>query len=274
MNLHAMPTTEFSAIKSKQKVDWASGDYAKIGTTLQVVGEELAEAVDLSPATRVLDVAAGNGNATLAFARRWCDVTSTDFVESLLARSEARATAEGLRVKYQVADAEALPFNDEEFDAVVSTFGVMFTPNQPQAAAELIRTCRSGGKIGLSNWTPESFIGALFRTIGTLMAPPPGVQSPSLWGTREWIEETFGAASKSIAFKQKSFVFRYRSPEHFMEVFRAFYGPVHNAFLALDAEQQATLEAVILSLIAERNTATDGSMRLPAEYAEIVMVKA
>ena len=274
MNVHAIPATDFTAVKMKQNADWGSGDYAKIGTTIQIVGEELAEAMDLSPATRVLDVAAGNGNATLAFARRWCDVTSTDYVQALLVRGEARAAAEDLPVKYQVADAEALPFNDGEFDAVVSTFGVMFTPNQQQAAAELIRTCRSGGKVGLANWTPESFIGALFKTIGTLMPSPPGVQSPALWGTRDWIEETFGAASKSIEFKQKSFVFRYRSPEHFVEVFRAFYGPVHKAFLALDAEQQATLEARILNLIAERNTATDGSMRLPAEYAEIVMVKA
>lgn len=274
MNVHANPATNFAAVKIRQNTDWGSGDYAKIGTTLQIVGEELAEAMDLNPAARVLDVAAGNGNATLAFARRWCDVTSTDYVETLLARSEARATAEDLRVKYQVADAEALPFSDGEFDAVVSTFGVMFTPNHLQAASELIRTCRSGGKVGLANWTPQSFIGELFKTIGAVFPPPPGVQSPCLWASREWIEETFGTASKSIAFKQKSFVFRYRSPEHFVEVFRAFYGPVHNAFLALDAERRATMEASILDLIAERNTATDGSMRLPAEYAEIVMVKA
>ena len=274
MNVHANPATNFAAVKIRQNTDWGSGDYAKIGTTLQIVGEELAEAMDLNPAALVLDVAAGNGNATLAFARRWCDVTSTDYVETLLARSEARATAEDLRVKYQVADAEALPFSDGEFDAVVSTFGVMFTPNHLQAASELIRTCRSGGKVGLANWTPQSFIGELFKIIGAVFPPPPGVQSPCLWASREWIEETFGAASKSIAFKQKSFVFRYRSPEHFVEVFRAFYGPVHNAFLALDAEQRATMEASILNLIAERNTATDGSMRLPAEYAEIVMVKA
>lgn len=274
MNFHAIPATDLGSVKKKQNAAWGSGDYAKIGTTIQIVGEELAEAMELNPAARVLDVAAGNGNATLAFARRWCDVTSTDYVATLLARGEARAAAEDLPVRFQVADAEALPFNDGEFDAVVSSFGVMFAPKQKQAAAELLRTCRSGGRIGLANWTPDSFIGALFKTIGAFTPPPPGVHSPALWGTRHWIEETFGTGCTSISFNEKSFVFRYRSPAHFVEIFRTFYGPVHKAFLALDAEKQAALESSILNLIAERNTATDGSMRVPSQYAEIVMVKA
>lgn len=274
MNIHATTSPDFTAIKMKQNAAWGSGDYAKIGTTLQIVGEELAETMDLSPEARVLDVAAGNGNATLAFARRWCDVTSTDYVNTLLARSEARAAAEDLAVNYQIADAEALPFEDGTFDAVVSTFGVMFTPNQKKAAGELVRVCRSGGKIGLANWTPASFIGALFKTLGAQVPPPAGVQSPALWGTCEWIDTTFGGAMASIGYQEKSFVFRYRSPAHFVDVFRTYYGPVHKAFHALDATQQATLEANILAAIAERNTATDGSMRVPAEYAEIVMVKA
>lgn len=274
MNIHATSSPDFSAIKMKQNAAWGSGDYAKIGTTLQIVGEELAEAMDLSPDARVLDVAAGNGNATLAFARRWCHVTSTDYVNTLLARSEARAAAEDLPVNYQIADAEALPFEDGAFDAVVSTFGVMFTPNQKQAASELARACRSGGKIGLANWTPGSFIGALFKTLGAQVPPPAGVHSPALWGTREWIDTTFGGTMATISYQEKNFVFRYRSPAHFVDVFRTYYGPVHKAFLALDATQQATLEANILAAIAERNTATDGSMRVPAAYAEIVMVKA
>lgn len=274
MNIHATTSPDFTAIKMKQNAAWGSGDYAKIGTTLQIVGEELAETMDLSPEARVLDVAAGNGNATLAFARRWCNVTSTDYVNTLLARSEARAAAEDLPVTYQIADAEALPFEDGTFDAVVSTFGVMFTPNQTKAASELVRVCRSGGKIGLANWTPASFIGALFKTLGAQVPPPAGVQSPALWGTREWIDTTFGGAMSSVGYQEKSFVFRYRTPAHFVDVFRTYYGPVHKAFLALDATQQATLEANILAVIAERNTAMDGSMRVPAEYAEIVMVKA
>ncbi len=274
MNMHATLTPDYRAIKAKQNAAWGSGDYAKIGTTLQIVGEELAEATDLTPGSSVLDVAAGNGNATLAFARRWCDVTSTDYVGTLLNLGRARAAAENLPVKYQLADAEDLPFANDTFDAVVSTFGVMFAPNQVQAAAELIRVCRPGGKIALANWTPESFIGQLFKALGAHVPPPPGVSSPALWGTRDWIEREFGAKTQSIAIEEKDFVFRYRSPAHFVDVFRTYYGPVHKAFLALDSKGQAALEDSILSVIAACDTATDGSMRVPAPYAQIIMTKA
>jgi SAM-dependent methyltransferase len=274
MNAHATITPDYSAIKVKQNAAWSSGDYAKVGTTLQIVGEEMAEKMDLRPGSSVLDVAAGNGNATLAFARRWCDVTSTDYVDTLLARSEARAVAENLPVRYQIADAEDLPFADNQFDAVVSTFGVMFAPNQKQAAAELARVCRSGGKIGLANWTPASFIGALFKVLGAKVPPPAGVSSPALWGTREWIDETFAPRARAIDVTEKNFVFRYHSPEHFVDIFRSYYGPVHKAFLALDEQGKADLERAIISLIAEHNTAKDGSMRVPAAYAEIVLTKA
>ncbi|MCB1505258.1 MAG: methyltransferase domain-containing protein [Hyphomicrobiaceae bacterium] len=273
MNMNATITPDYTAIKVKQNAAWGSGDYAKVGTTLQIVGEDLAEALDLRPGSTVLDVAAGNGNATLAFARRWCDVISTDYVDALLARSEARAFAEDLPVKYQIADAEALPFAADQFDGVVSTFGVMFAPNQKQAAAELVRVCRSGGKIGLANWTPSSFIGALFKVLGGMVPPPAGLSSPALWGTRDWIGQEFGAKCRSIELTEKNFIFRYRSPEHFVEVFRNFYGPVHKAFLALDEQRQIELERAIISLIAERNTATDGSVRVPAAYAQIVITK-
>ena len=267
-------TIDFTAIKAKQNAAWGSGDYAKIGTTLQIVGEDLAEAMDLNPASNVLDVAAGNGNATLAFARRWTEVTSTDYVDTLLARGKARADAEGLDVKFQIADAENLPFTDGEFDAAVSTFGVMFAPNQTKAASELLRVIRSGGKIGLANWTPDSFIGALFKTLGKHIAPPPGVQSPALWGTEDWIKANFAAGASAITIIEKSFMFRYNSPAHFVDVFRTFYGPVHKAFLALDDNGQKALESDILELIASQNTATDGAMRLPAAYAEIIITKA
>ncbi len=264
---------DYDAIKAKQNAAWASGDYAKIGTTLQIVGEDLAEVMDLAPDSRVLDVAAGNGNATLAFGRRWCRVTSTDYVDALLARGRGRAEAEALDIQFQIADAENLPFRDADFDAVVSTFGVMFTPDQEQAARELLRVCKPGGKIGLANWTPASFIGQLFKTLGKHIAPPPGVRSPALWGSSEWISEVFGPEAGAIAFTPRSFVFRYRSPDHFVEFFRTFYGPVHKAFLALEPEAQAKLEADIQATIAEFNTATDGSMRVPSEYAEIVITK-
>lgn len=274
MTVHATINPDFQAIKDKQNLAWSSGDYARIGTTLQIVGEDLAESMDLRPDSSVLDVAAGNGNATLAFARRWCHVISTDYVDTLLASGEARASAENLPVTYQLADAEALPFADGAFDAVVSTFGVMFAPNQEQAASELLRVCRPGGKIGLANWTPDSFIGQLFKVLGQFLPPPPGVQSPALWGRRDWIDQVFAKHARSIELSEKQFVFRYRSPAHFVDVFRTYYGPVHKAFLALDGAQQTALEDAILNVITQLNTATDGSMRVPARYAEIIIAKA
>jgi SAM-dependent methyltransferase len=267
----AMP--DYAAIKSKQNAAWASGDYARIGTTLQIVGECLAEAMDLRPHSKVLDVAAGNGNATLAFARRWCDVTSTDYVDKLLAQGRARADAEGLEVTYQTADAEQLPFENSSFDAVVSTFGVMFTPNQLKAASEMLRVCRPGGKIGMANWTAEGFIGQLFRTLGRHIAPPAGMNSPALWGTKTWIEDVFTAKSRSIAINDRAFVFRYRSPEHFVGFFRSYYGPVHKAFLALDPTGQTALADDLRATVDRFNTADDGSMHVPSAYAEVIITK-
>ncbi len=265
---------DYSAIKLKQNAAWSSGDYSRIGTTLQIVGETLAEAMDLPPDSKVLDVAAGNGNATLAFARRWCEVTSTDYVDQLLDQGRTRAEAEALSVTYKIADAEQLPFEDETFDAVVSTFGVMFAPDQTKAAAELMRVCRPGGKIGLANWTPDGFIGQVFKTLGRHVAPPSGVSSPALWGSRPWIEEMFSGAARSIAIADRAFVFRYRSPDHFVEFFRTYYGPMHKAFLALDQSGQAALSTDLKATIARFNTSTDGSMRAPSDYAEIVISKA
>ena len=264
---------DFDAIKLKQNAAWASGDYAAIGVTLQIVGEQLAESLDLKPGSNVLDVAAGNGNATLAFARRWHNVISTDYVDDLLVKGRARAEAEGFSIRFQIADAEALPFVEGEFDAAVSTFGVMFAPNQEQAANELIRVCRSGGKVGMANWTPEGFIGQLFRTLGGYVAPAPGVQSPARWGDKGWLETAF-AENGSVSTVRRNFVFRYRSPEHFVELFRNLYGPVHKAFLALDENAQSSLEADLLKLIDEFNDATDGSMRVRAEYLEAIIAKA
>ena len=269
-----IPVPDYTAIKAKQNAAWASGDYARIGTTLQIVGETLAVAMDLKPGARVLDVAAGNGNATLAFARRWCSVTSTDYVDALLARGRMRAEAEALDVEFRVADAEKLPFAEDAFDAVVSTFGVMFAPDQQSAARELVRTCRSGGKIGMANWTPESFIGQVFKTLGRHLAPPAGVKSPALWGTRSWIGETFGSHAANIAVTDQTFMFRYASPDHFLDVFRTYYGPVHRAFLALPPAGQTALEADLRGTIAQFNTATDGTMRVPSVYAEVIVTRA
>lgn len=265
---------DFDAIKTKQNAAWSSGDYGKVGVTLQVVGEELAENMDLAPDAKVLDVAAGNGNATLAFARRWCQVTSSDYVEALLNHGKVRAEAEGLEVSYRIADAENLPFKDGEFDAVVSTFGVMFAPNQHQAAAEMARVCRPGGKIGMANWTADGFIGHLFKTLGKHVAPPAGVQSPAQWGSQEWLEGAFGDAASSISHSPCRFVFRYRSPAHFVEFFRTYYGPVHKAFLALEQDGRDALEADLFATVERFNTAEDGSMRVPSDYAEVIVTRA
>ena len=263
---------DLTAIKSRQQKAWSSGDYAIVGVTLQIVGETLCEAVDLRSGQRVLDVAAGNGNATLAAARRFAEVTSTDYVSSLLERGRERATADRLPVAFREADAEALPFADASFDVVLSTFGVMFTPNQHRAADELIRVCRPGGKIGLANWTPEGFIGQLFKTIGKHLPPPFGVQSPSLWGDMSHLRSLFGTKA-SVAAQSRNFVFRYKSPEHWVEIFRNYYGPVVKAFEALDATAGAALESDIEALLEKFNIADDGTLVIPGEYLEVVITR-
>ena len=265
------PAVDLAAMKNKQHLAWSAGDYAVVGTTLQIVGESLCEALDLRAGERVLDVAAGNGNATLAAARRWCDVVSTDYVPTLLERGRARASAEGLPVQFEQADAESLPYTDHSFDVVLSTFGVMFTPDQEKAAAEMARTCKPGGRIGLANWTPTSFIGELFKLIGKYLPPAAGVKSPALWGTEARLRELFGARLDTIAIERRNFVFRYRNAAHWLEVFRTFYGPMHKAFGALDAEKQEALAADLIALAERFNRATDGTLVAPSEYLEVVI---
>ncbi|HEY6858772.1 MAG TPA: class I SAM-dependent methyltransferase [Pseudolabrys sp.] len=264
---------DLAVIKARQQAAWSSGNYAVVGTTLQIVGEELCEALDLGAGRKVLDVAAGNGMVSLAAARRWCNVVSTDYVASLLECGRARALAEGLPIEFKEADAEALPFADGSFDTVVSTFGVMFTPNQDKAAAELLRVCKSGGQIGLTNWTPDGFIGQMFKTLGKYLPPPAAAKSPLLWGTRARLTELFGPASTWIKTEPRHFNFRYRSAEHFVEVFRAYYGPMLKAFSALEVSQQKRLEKDLHDLIARMNKAGDGTMVVPSEYLEIVIMK-
>lgn len=267
----ASATPDLPAVKARQQAAWSSGDYAVVGTTLQIVGESLCEALDMRAGQTVLDVAAGNGNASLAAARRWCEVTSTDYVPALLERGRIRATAEGFQMQFHEADAEALPYQDASFDVVVSTFGVMFTPNQEKAASEMMRVCRPGGKIGLANWTPAGLIGQVFKTIGQYVPPPAGVKSPALWGTGERISELFGAQATSIVAEKRNFAFRYRSAEHFIEVFSSYYGPVLKALAALDEQMGKALVADLIALIARFNRAEDGTMVVPSEYLEVVV---
>ena len=265
-------SADLGAVKTRQRAAWASGDYAIVGTTLQIVGETLCEAVDLRAGQRVLDVAAGNGNATLAAARRFAEVVSTDYVAGLLDDGRRRAEADRLPVIFQEADAEQLPFPAASFDVVLSTFGVMFTPDQEQAARELLRVCRPSGKIGLASWTPTGFIGRLFKLIGKYLPPAPGVRSPALWGDERHLASLFGPGA-TITGTTRQFNFRYKSPAHWIEVFRTFYGPLLKAFDALEPQRRAALEAELYALIAELNVAKDGTLVVPSDYLEAVIVK-
>ncbi len=267
------PSLPYDAIKSRQQATWASGDFAVIGTTLQIVGELLAEAVDVRAGEHVLDVAAGNGNATLAAARRFAHVTSTDYVPALLDKGFARAAAEGLQVDFRVADAEQLPFDDEEFDVVLSTFGAMFTPQHARPAGEMLRVVRDGGRIGLANWTPEGFIGQLFKIVGAYVPPPTGLQSPALWGTEPHIVRLFGAQAADIRVERKNFNFRYRSTAHWLQVFRDYYGPTHKAFAALEKPQSDKLAADITALLERMNVGGQQSLVVPGEYLQVVITK-
>jgi SAM-dependent methyltransferase len=264
---------DLAAIKQKQQATWASGDFAVVGTTLQIVGETLCEAIDLRADERVLDVAAGNGNATLAAARRFARVTSTDYVPSLLEKGHARALAEALPVTFCVADAEALPFDDASFDVVLSTFGAMFAPDHPRTAAQMMRVLRSGGRLGMANWTPEGFIGRLFKVIGRHLPPPAGLASPALWGSEARLAELFGAAAASIRCERRAFNFRYRSADHFVQVFRDFYGPTHKAFAALPGAAGEALERDMKALLAEMDVGGGRSLVVPSEYLEVVITK-
>jgi ubiquinone/menaquinone biosynthesis C-methylase UbiE len=261
-----------AAVKEKQQATWASGDYAVIGTTLQIIGELVAESVDVSAGERVLDVAAGNGNASLAAARRGADVVATDYVESLLERAKRRADADGLPLTTEVADAEDLPYDDGSFDVVLSTLGVMFTPNPERAAAELLRVVRPGGRIGLANWTPEGFIGQMFKVVGAHVPPPAGVPSPLQWGTEGRIQELLGDEAK-VETERKHFTFRYRSAEDFFETFKTYYGPTFKAWGALDADAQQSFRGQLIALANRHDRNQGGALTIDSEYLEVVAIR-
>jgi ubiquinone/menaquinone biosynthesis C-methylase UbiE len=267
------PPLDLAAVKAKQQATWSSGDYSVIGTTLQIVGEALCEAVDLRSGERVLDVACGNGNAALAAARRFAQVTGVDYVPALLARAGARAAADGLPLDLREGDAEALPFPDGAFDVVLSTFGVMFAPDQERAARELLRVCRHGGRIGLASWTPDGFTGQMFKVVASHVPPPAGLRGPPQWGTEARLAELFGAEARELRPQRREFTFRYRSTAHFLEVFRAWYGPIHRAFAALAPEGQDALAADLAGLVERFNVARDGTMVVPGAYLEAVIAR-
>ena len=263
---------DFSAVKAKQQATWASGDYAVVGNTIVLMAELLCEAMDVRSKWRVLDVAAGSGNASLAAARRGCWVTSTDYVPSLLEHGKRRAEADGFRIEFREADAENLPFEDGSFDAILSTVGVMFAPDQERCATEMMRVCRKGGKIGMANWTPNGFVGQIFKRIGKYIPPPAGLKPPSMWGTEARLNELFPDVAK-IETTIRNFVFRSASPEAWLEGFKTFYGPMHKTFLALDEAGKVGLTADLMALVASLNRAEDGTMVVPSEYLEIVITR-
>jgi ubiquinone/menaquinone biosynthesis C-methylase UbiE len=265
------PRIDQRAIKVRQQSAWASGDYAVVGSALQIAAEGLCETMNLYQDGRVLDVAVGNGHASMAAARRWCDVTSTDFAPDLADRSRRRAEAENLGVRFVEGDAEDLPFADQSFDAVVSTFGAMFAADQDRAASEMIRVCRRGGSVGLTNWTHDGFIGRLFQLIARHTAATTG-SAPFLWGTEERLAELFGVYG-GIETQLKRAVFRYRSPSDWVEKFRASYVPVLTTFAKLEGEKQRLLTGELLELVARFNRAKDKTMVVDAEYLEVVVTR-
>jgi ubiquinone/menaquinone biosynthesis C-methylase UbiE len=263
---------DLEVVKDRQKRTWSAGDYAIVGATLQIVSEQLCETADLRPGGRVLDVATGNGGTAIAAARRFCVVTGADYVPELLERARDRARAERFSIAFDVADAEALPYPDRSFDAVLSTFGVMFTADHERAASELVRVCRPGGVIAMANWAPDGFIGRLFKTIGAHNPPPAGVASPLLWGTEGHVRRLLGDAIVDMRIIPREFVFRYRSADHFLEVFRTYYGPMLKAFEALADDGREALAADIHALVDELNTSGD-QLIIPSAYLEIVATR-
>lgn len=266
--------TDFAVVTKRQQEVWSTGDFSKIGRGAVIVGELLCEAIGLHAGERVLDVAAGSGNTALAAARRFAVVTATDFVPELLATAEQRAACEGLLLTTRVADAQDLPFPDASFDVVLSTFGAMFAPDQERTAAELLRVCRPGGRIGMANWTPESVSGQMFRAITARVPPAPGLRPPVEWGRRERLEELLGPEAAPLRTEVRHLVIRHLSPEGVLEWFRTWFGPTISAFAALDEAGQAGLEADLLDVWRRNNRSGDGTLMAPSEYLEVVAVRA
>lgn len=266
-------SVDHNAVTQRQQKVWSQGDYGKIGSRLSWIGESLVRELDIHAGERVLDVAAGNGNASLPAARRFADVLGTDYVPELLAEAEARAQADGLTLRTQVADAQALPFPDGDFDVVMSTLGVMFAPDQAAAASELLRTCRSGGRIGLASWTPHSMIGDMFRLVGKRVPPPPGVPPAVGWGSEDRVTELLGAGCSDLRMLRRTCPWRYPSTRACLDYFRTWYGPTVAAFTAVGDEGEQDLAQELLDLFDSHNTATDATMATDVAYLEVVAVR-
>ncbi len=272
MSTHPQPL-DLAAVKERQQRAWASGDYATFGSALLIMSELLCEAVDLRPGQKILDVATGSGNTALAASRRFCEVTGIDYVPALLERGRERAAAERLEVAFREGDAENIPFPDASFDVVLSTIGVMFAPDQKKAAGELLRVCRSGGKIGLANWTPDSFAAEMPRVFAKYVPPPLGLKSPALWGREEHVRELLGNGIRDLRTVRRSFVFRYRSVRHYLEVLQTCLGPTRESFRSLDPVEQENLAGDLTDLVNRYNRSGDETMAVPSDYLEVVAIR-
>jgi ubiquinone/menaquinone biosynthesis C-methylase UbiE len=267
------PVVDLSAVKQRQQQAWASGDFHVVAARMSLVAEHLVDAADLHAGWRVLDVATGSGNAAIASARLGCEAVGVDYVPSLLEHGRARAAAEGLDVALLEGDAEALPFPDRAFDAVTSVFGSMFAPDHAKAATELLRVCKPGGTIALASWTPEGFVGELFRTVGAHVPPRVGVSSPMLWGTEAHLRELFGDGIASLEVTERAFTWRFRSAEEFVSFFRRWYGPTLKAFAALEGEAYRALAGDLVALANrfDRLGLAD-AIAIPATYTEAIAI--
>ena len=275
MSAMTVTAPDLQAIKARQQKTWASGDYSAVAATIPIISEQLCDAADLRAGWRVLDVAGGSGNTALAAARCGADVVSLDYVPSLLERARERSMAEGLPIETIEGDAEALPFADASFDAVISALGVMFAPDHERTAAEMLRTCRPGGTIALANWTPDGFIGGLFATVGAHVPPPAGLTPPPRWGTEEHIRALMGDGVRTLRMTRRSFTFRSRSPEQFVDFFRDNYGPTFTAFRALDEDGQQALAQDLVELVHQFNRLSEGGrVACDADYLEVVATRA
>jgi SAM-dependent methyltransferase len=271
--LEEVTVLDLTAIKQRQQQMWAAGDFAMVATSTIMVGELLCESLDLRSGQNVLDVATGSGNTALAAARRWCSVTGIDFVPSLLERARERAACERLEISFQEGDTESIPFADASFDVVLSTFGAMFGPDQEKVASELLRACRRGGKIGMANWTPDSFVGETNRIAARYVPPPPDLKPPLLWGTEARLRELFGDGITSLQATRRSFVFRFRSEQHWLDFHRSYLGPVRQVFESLDSTQQEQLSRDAIEVVRRFNRSGDETVVAPSDYLEVVAIR-
>ena len=263
----------YQDIVQNQREMWSAGDFTAIGGLTVLVGELLCEEADLRAGQRVLDVATGSGNTALSAARRWCSVTGIDFVPHLLDTARKRASLELLDIEFKEGEAENIPFPDESFDAVLSTFGCMFAADQQKAANEITRVCKKGGKIALSCWTPDSSFGEFSRLMATYITPPPNTRPPIVWGSKEGIERLFGDRISSLRTSRRTNYIRYPSPQLYLEHSKKYFGPLIKAYESLNEIEQFDLTKSVTEWVGRHNRSADETVLIPTDYLEIVATK-